>query len=39
MRTRENDGYEWVYPKGDIRKLDQIAEMRARSSGYAAGQQ
>jgi hypothetical protein len=35
----ENDGYEWVYPKGDIRKLDRIAEMRARSSGYAAGQQ
>ena len=31
-------GYELVYPKGDIRKLDQIAEMRAHSSGYAAGQ-
>ena len=30
-------GYELVYPKGDIRKLDQIAEMRAHS-GYAAGQ-
>jgi hypothetical protein len=34
----DKDGYEWVYPKGDIRKLDQIAEMRARSSGYTAGQ-
>lgn len=31
-------GYELVYAKGDIRKLDQIAEMRANSSGYAAGQ-
>jgi hypothetical protein len=30
-------GYELVYPKGDIRKLDQIAEMRSHS-GYAAGQ-
>jgi hypothetical protein len=31
-------GYELVYAKGDIRKLDQIAEMRAHSSGYGAGQ-
>ena len=30
-------GYELVYRKGDLRKLDQIAEMRAHS-GYAAGQ-
>ena len=34
----DSDGYELVYAKGDIRKLDQIAEMRAHS-GYAAGQQ
>lgn len=32
-------GYQLLYPKEDIRKLDQIAEMRAHSSGYAAGQQ
>ncbi|HMK23494.1 MAG TPA: hypothetical protein VK466_14255 [Terriglobales bacterium] len=32
-----NNGYEVVYSKGDIRKLDQIAEMRTQSSG-AAGQ-
>ena len=31
------DGYQLVYTKGDIRKLDQIAEMRSHS-GYAAGQ-
>ena len=30
-------GYQLVYSKGDIRKLDQIAEMRSHS-GYAAGQ-
>jgi hypothetical protein len=30
-------GYELVYAKGDVRKLDQIAEMRAHS-GYSAGQ-
>jgi hypothetical protein len=30
-------GYQLVYGKGDIRKLDQIAEMRSHS-GYAAGQ-
>lgn len=30
-------GYELVYRKGDIQKLDQIAEMRSHS-GYAAGQ-
>ena len=34
----DTSGYELVYAKGDIRKLDQIAEMRANSSGYAAGQ-
>ena len=31
-------GYELVYAKGDIRKFDQIAEMRSHS-GYSAGQQ
>ena len=30
-------GYELIYAKGDVRKLDQIAEMRAHS-GYSAGQ-
>jgi hypothetical protein len=30
-------GYELIYSKGDIRQLDQIAEMRSHS-GYAAGQ-
>ena len=30
-------GHQLVYGKGDIRKLDQIAEMRSHS-GYAAGQ-
>jgi len=30
-------GYQLVYAKGDIQKLDQIAEMRSHS-GYAAGQ-
>jgi len=33
----EPSGYQLVYSKGDIRKLDQIAEMRSHS-GYAAGQ-
>jgi len=34
----DTDGYELVYAKGDLEKLDQIAELRAHSSGYAAGQ-
>ena len=33
-----NDGYQLVYSRRDMRKLDQIAELRAHSSGYAAGQ-
>jgi hypothetical protein len=31
----DTSGYELVYAKGDIRKLDQIAEMRSHSSGYS----
>ena len=34
----DNSGCEVVYGKGDILKLDQIADMRTRSSG-SAGQQ
>ena len=33
----DTSGYELIYAKGDIQKLDQIAEMRSHS-GYAAGQ-
>ena len=33
----DNRGYELLYPKNGMQKLDQIAEMRAHSSG-AAGQ-
>jgi hypothetical protein len=33
----DSSGYQLVYANGDIRKLDQIAEMRSHS-GYAAGQ-
>jgi hypothetical protein len=31
----DTSGYELVYAKGDIRKLDQIAEMRSHSFGYS----
>lgn len=31
----DNNGYEVVYRKGDIRKLDQIAQSRTRSDGSA----
>jgi len=34
----DTNGYELIYAKGDIRKLDQIAELQVHSSGYSAGQ-